>query len=63
MLIRDLFLWKYDLAAESEEAGFRRNVDHFKSFLTNCPKYAIGKYGQTKYQALRKQIGLPKFPA
>jgi hypothetical protein len=61
MFIRDLLQWKYDLAAESKEAGFQRNVDHFKSFLANCPRYAIGKYGRTKYHALRKQLGLPKF--
>jgi len=50
---------KYDLAEESENVGFRRNVDHFKSYLTHCPRYAIEKYGQSKYRALRKQVGLP----
>ena len=51
---------KYDLAEESDNVGFRRDVSHFKSYLAHCPKYAIEKYGQSKYQALRKQVGLPK---
>jgi hypothetical protein len=58
MFIYDLFRRepKYDLAEES----FRRDVDHFKSYLAYCPKYAIEKYGQSKYHALREQVGLPK---
>jgi hypothetical protein len=51
---------KYDLAEESRDVGFRGNVEHFKSYLANCPKFAIEKYGQLKYHALRKQVGLPK---
>jgi hypothetical protein len=51
---------KYDLAEESRDVGFRGNVDHFTSYLAHCPKFAIGKYGQSKYHALRKQVGLPK---
>jgi hypothetical protein len=31
--------------------------------LAHCPKFAIGKYGQSKYHALRKQVGLPKSTA
>jgi hypothetical protein len=54
---------KYDLAEESRDVGFRGNVDHFKSYLAHCPKSAIGKYGQSKYHALRKQVGLPKSTA
>jgi hypothetical protein len=65
MFIKNLF-WlktKYDLAEESRDVGFRGNVDHFKSYLANCPKFAIGKYGEPKYHALRKQVGLPKSAA
>jgi hypothetical protein len=54
---------KYDIAEESREVGFRGNVDHFKSYLANCPKFALQKYGQSKYLALRKQVGLPKAAA
>jgi hypothetical protein len=54
---------KYNLADESQKAGFRSNVDHFKSYLANCPRYAIEKYGKSKYHALRKQVGLPKSEA
>jgi hypothetical protein len=54
---------KYDLAEESRDAGFRGNVDHFKSYLAHCPKFAIAKYGQSKYHALRKQVGLPRSTA
>jgi hypothetical protein len=61
--IYDLFNRRYDLAEESQAAGFRKNVDHFKSYLEYCPKFAISQYGQAKYDALRKQIGLPKFQA
>ena len=50
----------YDLAEESCDVGFRGNVDHFKSYSAHCPKFAIEKYGQSKYQSLRKQVGLPK---
>jgi hypothetical protein len=62
MFIHNLFRRepKYDLAEESQNAGFRRDVDHFKSYLAYCPKYAIEKYGQSKYHALREQVGLPK---
>jgi hypothetical protein len=54
---------KCDLAEESRDVGFRGNVDHFKSYLAHCPKFAIEKYGQSKYHALRKQVGLPKSAA
>ena len=62
MFIYDLFRLKmrYDLAEESRDVGFHGNVDHFKSYLAHCPKFAIEKYGQSKYYALRKQVGLPK---
>jgi hypothetical protein len=61
MFIYNLFrLKKYDLAEESRDVGFRGNVEHFKSYLAHCPKFATGKYGQSKYHALRKQVGLPK---
>ena len=65
MFIYNLFRLKakYDLAEESRDVGFRGNVDPFKSYLANCPKFAIGKYGQSKYHALRKQAGLPKSDA
>jgi hypothetical protein len=59
MLIYNLFRRRFDLAEESDQVGFRRNVEHFKSFLKNCPKFALDKYGRSKYQALRKQVGLP----
>jgi hypothetical protein len=54
---------EYDLSEESDKAGFYRNVDHFKSYLAHCPKFALDKYGHTKYRTLRKQIGLPPLPA
>jgi hypothetical protein len=65
MFIYNLFRLKtkYDLAEESRDVGFRGNVEHFKSYLAHCPKFAIGKYGQSKYHALRKQVGLPKSAA
>lgn len=65
MFIMNLFRLdaKYDLAEESRDVGFRGNVDHFKSYLANCPKFAVEKYGQSKYHALRKQVGLPKSAA
>jgi hypothetical protein len=58
MLIYNLFRRKYDLREESTLAGFGGNVDHFKSYLAHCPKHAMGKYGSSKYVALRKQVGL-----
>jgi hypothetical protein len=61
MFLDRLFHKQYDLVKESEIAGFRRNVDHFRSYLKNCPKYAREMYGQSKYLELRKQIGLPQF--
>ena len=65
MIVYDFFRLKtkYDLAEESRAVGFRGNVDHFKSYLTHCPEFAIEKYGQSKYHALRKQVGLPKSAA
>jgi hypothetical protein len=50
----------YDLKEEARLAGFGQNVSHFRAFLDNCPKYAIGLYGESKYRALREQIGLPQ---
>ena len=65
MFIKNIFSLKtkYDLAEESRDVGFRGNVEHFKSYLAICPKFAIEKYGQSKYDALRKQVGLPKSAA
>jgi hypothetical protein len=65
MFMHNLFRLKtkYDLAKESRDVGFRGNIDHFKSYLANCPRFAIGKYGPSKYHALRKQAGLPKSAA
>jgi hypothetical protein len=64
-MIKNLFRLKtkYDLAEESRDVGFRGDVEHFKSYLAHCPKFAIQKYGQSKYHALRKQVGLPKAAA
>jgi hypothetical protein len=53
-----LFRTKYDLKWESELAGFRGNVKHFKGYLIHCPKSAVGKYGWTKYEEMKKQIAL-----
>jgi hypothetical protein len=50
----------YDLKEEARLAGFSENVPHFRAFLDNCPKYATGMYGQSKYRALREQVGLPQ---
>jgi hypothetical protein len=48
----------YDLTEESRLAGFGGLIDHFKSYLAHCPKYAIRKYGLLKYRALLSQLGL-----
>ena len=50
----------YDLKEEARLAGFGENVSHFRAFLDNCPKYATAMYGQSKYRALREQVGLPQ---
>jgi hypothetical protein len=49
----------YDLAEESCLAGFGGLIDHFKAYLSNCPRYAMRKYGFFKYRALCAQLGLP----
>lgn len=63
MSIYNLFRRKYDLIKESKDAGFRGNVNHFRSYLVHCPKHAIATYGYSKYHSLRKQVGLPGLDA
>lgn len=50
----------HDLREEARLAGFGDNVSHFRAFLENCPRYAAGMYGQSKYHALCEQLGLPQ---
>ena len=52
----------YDLAEESCLAGFGGLIDHFKAYLSNCPRYAMRKYGFFKYRALCAQLGLTMTP-
>ena len=58
--IYSLLARPYDLKEEARLAGFGENVSHFRAFLDNCPKYAAGMYCQSKYRALREQVGLPQ---